>query len=49
MAYNKVLNNDVRTFKYLSKDFSSYKKNLLEFAENYFPEHFNDFDAEILL
>ena len=45
MAYNKVLNNDVRTFKYLSKDFSSYKKNLLEFAENYFPEHFNDFDA----
>ena len=44
MAYNKILpkfnNKDI---KYLSKDFSSFKENLMEFAEVYFPENFNDF------
>jgi hypothetical protein len=44
MAYNKILpkynNKDI---KYLSKDFNTYKAQLMEFAEVYFPESFNDF------
>ncbi len=44
MAYsktsNKTQNKDV---KYLSKDYNGFKNQLLEFAENYFPNNFNDF------
>ena len=44
MAYRKVTtgfnNKDV---KYISKDFNSFKDQLVEFAEVYFPQNFNDF------
>ena len=44
MAYNKVSNKTQdKDVKYLNKDFNSYKNQLLEFAEVYFPNNFNDF------
>ena len=44
MAYNKIINrNSDKDIKYLSKDFNSFKNQLKEFAEVYFPNHFNDF------
>ena len=44
MAYNKVSNkHQNRDVKYLSKDFNTYKSQLLDFAETYFPNTFNDF------
>ena len=32
-----------KTINYLSKDFDSYKKNLIEFAKTYYPNTYNDF------
>ena len=44
MAYNKVLNTPKeKEIKYLNKDFNSFKNNLIEFTQTYFPENFNDF------
>ena len=44
MAYSKVSNKTQdKDVKYLSKDFNSFKKQLTEFAEVYFPNNFNDF------
>ena len=44
MAYNKVSNkNQNKDVKYISKDYSSFKNQLTEFARSYFPENFNDF------
>ncbi len=44
MAYNKVSNKTQdKDVKYLNKDFNSYKNQLMEFAEVYFPDNFNDF------
>jgi len=44
MAYNKVSNKTQdKDVKYLNKDFNSYKNQLIEFAEVYFPDNFNDF------
>ena len=44
MAYNKVSNKTQdKDVKYLSKDFNSFKDKLMEFAEVYFPDNFNDF------
>ncbi len=44
MAYNKVSNKTQdKDIKYLNKDFNSYKNQLMEFAEVYFPDNFNDF------
>tara|TARA_R110002167_G_scaffold118551_5_gene295257 strand:- start:1177 stop:3069 length:1893 start_codon:yes stop_codon:yes gene_type:complete len=44
MAYNKVSNKTQdKDVKYLSKDFNSFKDRLMEFAEVYFPDNFNDF------
>ena len=44
MAYNKVSNKTQdKDVKYLNKDYNSFKRQLIEFAENYFPENFNDF------
>ena len=44
MAYNKVLNTPKeKEVKYLNKDFNSFKDNLIEFTQTYFPENFNDF------
>ena len=44
MPYSKVSNkSQTRDIKYLNKDFTSFKNQLLEFAEVYFPNNFNDF------
>ena len=44
MAYNKVLNkNQNKDINYLNKDFNSFRTQLLEFAEAYFPDQYNDF------
>ncbi len=44
MAYSKVSNKTQdKDVKYLNKDFNSYKNQLMEFAEVYFPDNFNDF------
>tara|TARA_R110001592_G_scaffold196025_3_gene443736 strand:+ start:706 stop:2604 length:1899 start_codon:yes stop_codon:yes gene_type:complete len=44
MAYSKVSNkNQDKDVKYLNKDYNSFKNQLMEFAEIYFPNNFNDF------
>ena len=44
MAYSKVSNKTQnKDVKYISKDYSSFKNQLTEFARSYFPENFNDF------
>ena len=44
MAYNKVSNKtQEKDIKYLNKDYNSFKNQLMEFAEVYFPDNFNDF------
>ena len=44
MAYNKVSNKTQdKDVKYISKDYNSYKNQLIEFTRNYFPNNFNDF------
>ena len=44
MAYNKVSNKTQdKDVKYLNKDYNSFKDQLMEFAEVYFPNNFNDF------
>ena len=44
MAYNKVSNKtQEKDIKYLNKDYNSFKNQLMEFAEVYFPNNFNDF------
>ena len=44
MAYNKILNTPKeKEVKYLNKDFNSFKNQLIEFTQTYFPENFNDF------
>ena len=44
MAYNKTINKEKdKDVKYISKDYNSYKNQLIEFTKNYFPNNFNDF------
>tara|TARA_R110000851_G_scaffold110538_1_gene233347 strand:- start:10394 stop:12295 length:1902 start_codon:yes stop_codon:yes gene_type:complete len=44
MAYSKVSNKTQdKDIKYLNKDYNSFKDQLMEFAEVYFPNNFNDF------
>jgi len=44
MAYSKVSNKTQdKDIKYLSKDYNSFKNQLIEFAQTYFPNNFNDF------
>ena len=44
MAYSKTSNKTQdKDVKYLNKDFTSYKNQLIEFTQTYFPEKFNDF------
>ena len=44
MAYSKVSNkNQDKDVKYLSKDFNSFKNQLIDFTRTYFPDNFNDF------
>ncbi len=44
MPYTAPKNNSVKEVKYLNKDFSSLKSNLIEFAKVYFPNNYNDFN-----
>ena len=44
MTYSAPKNNSVKEVKYLNKDFSSFKANLVEFAKVYFPDNYNDFN-----
>ena len=34
---------EIRDIKYVSREFSDYKQELVEFAKNYFPDSYNDF------
>ncbi len=34
---------EIRDIKYVSREFSDYKQELIEFAKNYFPDSYNDF------
>jgi len=44
MAYSKTSNKyQDKDVKYLSKDYNSFKNQLLNFAQSYFPNNFNDF------
>ena len=44
MAYSKVSNkNQDKDIKYLSKDYNSFKSQLINFTQTYFPDNFNDF------
>ena len=44
MEYNKVTNKTQdKDINYLNKDFNSYRNQLLDFAQTYFPNTFNDF------
>ena len=44
MAYSKVSNKTQdKDVKYLSKDYNSFRNQLIEFAQTYFPNNFNDF------
>jgi hypothetical protein len=35
---------DIKNIKYLNKDFSQFRKNLIDFAKTYFPDTYNDFN-----
>ena len=41
---NKNFNNRGKDIKYLNKDFSSFRANLIEFTKTYFPKSYNDFN-----
>jgi len=44
MAYNKISNKtQEKEIKYLNKDFNSFKSNLVNFTQTYYPDTFNDF------
>jgi hypothetical protein len=43
-SINKNFKNKGKDIKYLNKDFTSYRNNLIEFAKNYFPKTYNDFN-----
>ena len=44
MPYSAPKNDSKKEVKYLNKDFSSFKSNLIEFAKTYFPKDYNDFN-----
>jgi hypothetical protein len=41
---NKNFKNKGKDIKYLNKDFASFRGNLIEFAKNYFPKTYSDFN-----
>lgn len=43
-SINKNFKNRGKDIKYLNKDFTAYRNNLIEFAKNYFPKTYNDFN-----
>ena len=46
MALNSITkkSNAGRDIKYLNKDFSSFRENLIEYAKTYFPQTYSDFN-----
>ena len=46
MALNSTTkkSNSGRDIKYLNKDFSSFRENLIEYAKTYFPQTYSDFN-----
>ena len=43
MPYS-VNKKSVKEVRYLNKDFTSFKNNLIEFTKIYFPKQYNDFN-----
>ena len=44
MAYNKISNKTQRRdINYLNKDFNSFRNQLIEYTQTYYPNTFNDF------
>jgi hypothetical protein len=42
---SRLINNNIRKdVKYLNKDFGEFRKQLIDFTKNYFPETYNDFN-----
>ena len=44
MARTSVQKDSVKSINYLNKDFGDFKSNLIEFAKQYFPDTYNDFN-----
>ena len=44
MARTSVKKNVIKPVNYLNKDFSDFRDNLIEFARQYFPNTYNDFN-----
>ena len=46
MALNSITkkSNQGRDIKYLNKDFSKFRKNLIEYGKTYFPQTYSDFN-----
>ena len=44
MARTTVKKDVVKTVNYLNKDFNVFRGNLIEFAKQYFPNTYNDFN-----
>ena len=46
MALNSLTKkgNSGRDLKYLNKDFSQFRKNLIEYTKTYFPQTYSDFN-----
>ena len=40
---NNTSTNGNKEIKYLNKNYTQFKKDLIDFTKNYFPENFNDF------
>lgn len=43
MAYSKLNNTPQKDIKYLNKNYTQLKQDLIEFSKTYFPDQFNDF------
>jgi len=44
MALNSSTSRNGRNIKYLNKDFSSFRENLIEYSKTYFPQTYSDFN-----
>ena len=44
MARTSIQKDTVKSINYLNKDFNDFKVNLVEFAKQYFPNTYNDFN-----
>ena len=44
MARTSIQKATIKSVNYLNKDFSDFKSNLIEFAKQYFPNTYNDFN-----